>query len=473
MKTHFLALLIAGSLISWNAIAQKDAQYRIDSVKTGLLVKSEGTRSTPIAPNLVGGPAFKTLVTRDFATISGGPTNVALVDQLVVSLKEDGSKLELNIFDFCKNKPEKRPLVRLGAHLAAGLTDGFASLFTGKGVGSTLELGPRLTFDWYSRALTPYSRYFFNPKESKTQQFIHRHNRLRLQRRNSKQSLIEKIDAQQKKLGTMTEDDRILNLPTLDSLQQVLEDFDTTTHAKEVELALTAPFTHKKYLFTTVQADYVNTNVKVYDESVTNLDDRFSSVDIPGYKLGLALNYAKISANETGFLKTHFLSVSYDVTESAPLLNGDPAEQIKTVIYGLPPTGQTGSTYAYTTKQSDVYVGETGQTTVQTLTFNALGFFKARDRWGATLQLKKILRHAIPSELNNETSREGMLDGEVGLIVPAVTDDDDFKRLNIILTLGFKNIAGIGDVTKSPTLWSRKTIGIRVGLPFKLPSLGK
>ncbi|GAB3048427.1 hypothetical protein [Spirosoma pulveris] len=397
-----------------------------------------------------------TLINRDFASLAAGITNNALLNQFVVKVSEEETKLQANFVAFGKEE-NKRRLLRVGGQLSAGLSKGLATLFDGKDFGSSISVGPRVYIDWFSNRLTNRSRYFVDQNAKSYRSILHKRDREVVLLNRGQRALMAKRDSVRILLNTglSSTEDKIILLPILDALEDTLSKFNETATARIRDIELLMPYTKKKYFYTTLLADLVNKNVPLYDSTQTDLSKRFDKKDITGYIIGATFNYLIIKDNPRIF-GSHFLSVGYEQKMAASLLEDDPAEYTRNVVYG---TGPTNTTHGYTYTTEDVYVGDPKLSATRKITFNAVGFFTKTGHWGALVEGQQFLKNSLKSQQTETT---------IGLIIPVVQDAEKVTRLNVVLTLGFKDVFAKGDVTKAPRLWDRKVIGLRVGLPIKL-----
>ncbi len=456
MKTISLLLIIFFYTLCVNAQIGEQSVYleKIkNSEKDGSVNKSQIIKK-----------AFNKIVNKDIGTLSG--INSTPQNQLVINPSE--KSVEINSM-FRTEKDTARSLIRIGFRLKGKLDDEVFPIFSGKSKNTNpaLEVGAKLMIDLFAK--TKDSRYFFLD-DAAINSFIAGRNVLNA-RLNEEKRVIEATIATLKIATPLNIDDTNIIAFKVDSLENVLKKWTQTSNEKKIAYDINAKWSKKKYAWVLLEHNYTNTKTSVFPSiDAADGDDFIDKINFNGSKNSVSINLLQIHSQRKYF-PVFFASGKLDYLRKNSIFDLDKVK-IQEITPLILPKGTSvnreeevydikedvkvnGVTTSY--KQSDLKLNETISLSATGLVF----FTKDRD-FGLVGSLTRNFKLNI---------KEQYTDVNVGLVIPAVKDDKENTKMNIVLEFQFLDINKEREKNIDTSLKDRWGINLKLAIPLKLPEI--
>ncbi len=403
------------------------------------ITENKGITSTDESVNAVQRAFFRKNF-RDFsklAAFSGTPLN-----QLIVSLSDQS--VEVNTLFGPK---DYRPLVRVGLHGKAALAEDFAPLFKEQALGTDLEVGGRIYFDLYSPAFTKYSRQFFKKTDNAKIAFIRQRAANEVIRQwKSIQAQKVMVNSQRPSSPAKGSFDDLDYAK--DSLQKLEDDFDEYKMKTLVAAEDEIEWSTRRYFWAFLEGNLTSSRANVYVPAQLKGESR----NIAGQNLSVTLNstsvYNAARFGAWGIWGRYSVKWNNSVFDQKRL-------RTSTMVAGSDSDGNPITLL----ETDEVLTGNNKEAVLHTVYLQALALSKKRD-WG----LEAHVEHTYNALKEQHQTVPG-----IGVIIPTLNDDEGNSRTNLVIFLNLTDFFNRGDNANYPTRWSRRVVGLKVGLPFALP----
>lgn len=419
--------------------------------------------------NPVDAISFTSIYRKDFSYLVAAVDNIALLNQLVVSV----DKPSISYSQIFISKTKRQP-VSGGLSGKAGLTDDIAQVFSQGKFDASFSFGPRLNIDLLTLLNPSYQYYYFERTELNKMACRIKSLDFDLQQR--EKSIRENLDSLIN-LKNSIPDSLTKTIPeeiirarltlAIDSLTLLNDATKLTKYNRDklTELQTTMKWNAKRHFWLSIGPDFSRRTFNTFDlNDIANqqiVENNIWTSIIP-----ISLNYYEVGRKS----KPSYFSLSWTWERTNDILNEDYNRKYeKEIINYSDSLGNAPKVFYKNIEKKSFYTGNNQMVVNKKIAFQWIQFFNSKQTVGLIVNFTGI----IPD--SRATMNVTYVNPSLGVIVPAISGDGKSK-LNIVANFGLNDLLGdverwkaVRDETYTTKRWSERiSFNLRVGLPISI-----